>query len=57
MKCLWYYIAVHESRGSRAINEIIPEGFNNNILVADCWSAYFKTGALSQQLCTAHLQL
>lgn len=50
------YIAIHESRGSRAINDIMPEGFGKNILVTDCWSAYFKTGALSHQLCTAHLQ-
>lgn len=50
------FIAIHESRGSRAINDIMPEGFNKNILVTDCWSAYFKTGALSHQLCTAHLQ-
>lgn len=50
------YIAIHESRGSRAINDIMPEGFNKNILITDCWSAYFKTGALSHQLCTAHLQ-
>ena len=50
------YIAIHQSRGSRAINDIMHEGFNQNILVTDCWSAYFKTGALSHQLCTAHLQ-
>lgn len=50
------YIAIHESRGSRAINDIMPEGFDKNVLVTDCWSAYFKTGALSHQLCTAHLQ-
>ena len=50
------YIAIHESRGSRAINDIMPEGFDQNILVTDCWSPYFKTGALSHQLCTAHLQ-
>jgi len=50
------YIAIHESRGSRAINDIMPEGFNKNILITDCWSAYFKTGALFHQLCTAHLQ-
>lgn len=50
------YIAIHESRGSRAINDIMPEGFDNNVLLTDCWGAYFKTGALSHQLCTAHLQ-
>ena len=33
----------------------MPEGLQNNILVTDCWSSYFKTGAVSHQLCTAHL--
>jgi hypothetical protein len=50
------YIAVHKSRGSAAIKEIMPEGFDRNILVTDCWAAYFKAGALSHQLCTAHLR-
>jgi len=50
------YIAIDESRGSKAINNIMPEGFAHNVLVTDCWSAYFKAGAMSHQLCTAHLQ-
>jgi len=50
------YIAIHESRGSKAINDIMPEGFGSNVLVTDCWSAYFKVGAMFHQLCTAHLQ-
>jgi transposase len=50
------YIAINQSRGSKAINEIMPEGFGHNVLVTDCWSAYFKIGAMSHQLCTAHLQ-
>lgn len=50
------YIAIHESRGSKAIDDIMPEGFGQNILVTDCWPAYFKASALSHQLCTAHLQ-
>jgi transposase len=33
----------------------MPEGFQNNILVTDCWVSYFKTKALSHQICTAHL--
>jgi len=33
----------------------MPEGLQNNILVTDCWSTYFKTKAVSLQLCTAHL--
>ena len=50
------YIAVHSSRGTAAINEIMPEGFDKNTLVSDCWASYFKNGAMSHQICTAHLQ-
>jgi transposase len=49
------YISVHKNRGFNAIKEIMPEGLQNNILVTDCWSAYFKTDAANHQLCTAHL--
>jgi transposase len=49
------YIAIHKSRGHKAIADIMPEGFENNILVTDCWAAYFKDIAASHQLCTAHL--
>lgn len=49
------FIAVHPSRGFKAIETIMPEGLQNNILVTDCWSSYFKTNAVSHQICTAHL--
>ena len=49
------FIAIHPNRGYAAIEHIMPEGFQNNILVTDCWASYFKTDALSHQLCTAHL--
>jgi len=49
------FIAIHKSRGSKAINEIMPEGFRDKVLVTDCWSAYFKEGEILHQLCTAHL--
>ena len=49
------YIAIHQSRGKKAIDHIMPEGFENNILVTDCWAAYFKDSAAAHQLCTAHL--
>lgn len=49
------FIAIHPNRGYKAIEEIMPEGLQNNILVTDCWSSYFKTKAASHQLCTAHL--
>ncbi len=49
------FIAIHPNRGYKAIKKIMPEGLQNNILVTDCWSSYFKTDAASHQLCTAHL--
>lgn len=49
------FIAIHPNRGYNAIEEIMPEGLQNSILVTDCWSSYFKTNAASHQLCTAHL--
>jgi len=33
----------------------MPEGFEKNVLVTDCWKPYFMTGANNHQLCTAHL--
>jgi transposase len=49
------YIAIHKSRGSKAITDIMPEGFDNKTLVTDCWSPYFKENSAAHQLCTAHL--
>jgi transposase len=49
------FIAIHPNRGYKAIEHIMPEGFENNILVTDCWPSYFKTNAVSHQVCTAHL--
>jgi transposase len=49
------FIAIHKSRGSKAITEIMPEGFRDKVLVTDCWTAYFKEGGILHQLCTAHL--
>lgn len=49
------YIAINKSRGTKAIVQIMPEGFENNTLVTDCWPSYFKENAAGHQLCTAHL--
>lgn len=49
------YIAIHKSRGVKAIADIMPEGFDNKTLVTDCWASYFKENSASHQLCTAHL--
>lgn len=49
------YMAINKSRGTTAIEQIMPEGFGNNIMVTDCWMPYFKQNADGHQLCTAHL--
>lgn len=49
------FLGIHKSRGSKAINEIMPEGFENAVLVTDCWASYFKGLTALHQLCTAHL--
>src|SRR3989339_74929 len=49
------FIAIHQSRGHKAIESIIPEGLPKSVLVTDCWPAYFNVEARTHQLCTAHL--
>jgi len=49
------FLSINKKRGYAAIDEIMPEGFEKNILVTDCWKSYFMTDANNHQLCTAHL--
>lgn len=49
------FLSIHQKRGYQAIEEIMPKGFKDNILITDCWKSYFKTNAANHQLCTAHL--
>lgn len=49
------YIGIHPRRGYMAIEELMPEGFENTTIVSDCWASYFKTNAKSHQICTAHI--
>ncbi len=49
------FIGIHPRRGYMAIEELMPEGFKNSIIVSDCWASYFKTNAKSHQICTAHI--
>jgi transposase len=49
------YIGIHPRRGYVAIEELMPEGFENTIIVSDCWASYFKINAKSHQICTAHI--
>jgi transposase len=50
------YIDVHESRGFRAILDLVGNRFESTTLITDCWPSYFKTNAHNHQICTAHLQ-
>jgi transposase len=50
------YIAVSESRGSKTIDTLFPDGFKNSILSSDRWPAQLKTQAKGYQICLAHLQ-
>ncbi len=49
------FIGIHPRRGYMAIEDLMPEGFSNTIIVSDCWASYFKTNAKSHQICTAHI--
>lgn len=44
------FIGIHPRRGYLAIEELMPEGFRDTIIVSDCWASYFKTNAKSHQI-------
>ncbi len=50
------FISVSQSRGSKTIERLFPDGFSNAILNSDRWAAQLKTYAKGHQLCTSHLQ-
>lgn len=43
------------NRGYKTIEENFPKGFENAVLVHDCWRSHFQTDVKTHQLCTAHL--
>jgi len=49
------FIAFSRNRGTATINENFANGFENAILVHDCWKSHFETNVQSHQLCIAHL--
>ena len=49
------FIGIHPRRGYMAIEDLIPEGFRDAIIVSDSWASYFKTNAKSHQICNAHI--
>ncbi len=49
------YIAPSENRGFATIESNFENGFENAVLIHDCWKSHFQTPALDHQICTAHL--
>jgi len=49
------YISANESRGFKAINQIIGTTLPSATLVSDRWSAQLKMNTKNKQLCIAHL--
>jgi transposase len=49
------FITITDNRAQRSITENFEKGFENAVLVHDCWRSHFNTNALSHQICLAHL--
>ena len=49
------FIAFSDNRGTATINTNFGHGFENAVLVHDCWKSHFETRVQTHQLCTAHL--
>jgi transposase len=49
------FITITNNRGQKSITETFENGFENSVLVHDCWRSYFNTKAISHQICVAHL--
>lgn len=49
------FIVFSNNRGTATINTNFENGFENAVLVHDCWKSHFETNAKTHQLCTAHL--
>ena len=49
------FITITDNKAQRSITENFEKGFENAVLVHDCWRSHFNTNALSHQICIAHL--
>jgi transposase len=49
------FIAFSDNRGTASINANFVNGFEDAVLVHDCWKSHFETKVRNHQLCTAHL--
>ncbi len=44
-----------KNRGYKTIEKKFPAGFENTVLVCDCWKSHFQTDVQTHHLCSAHL--
>jgi transposase len=49
------FITFSNNRGTATINDNFKNGFENAVLVHDCWRSHFETKVQTHQLCIAHL--
>jgi len=49
------FISITDNRAQRSITQNFENGFENSVLVHDCWRSHFNTAAASHQICIAHL--
>lgn len=49
------FITYSDNRGTATINTNFANGFNDAVLVHDCWKSHFETNSKNHQLCTSHL--
>ena len=49
------FITITDNRGQQSIKKTFENGFNNAVIVHDCWKSHFNTNAISHQICLAHL--
>jgi transposase len=49
------FISITDNRAQRSITQNFENGFENSVLVHDCWRSHFNTEAASHQICIAHL--
>jgi len=49
------YVVFSKNRGTATIKANFPEGFQDTVLVHDCWAGHFHTQCKTHRLCTAHL--
>jgi transposase len=49
------YVVFSKNRGIDTIKTNFPQGFQNTVLVHDCWASHFQTQCKTHQLCIAHL--